>query len=618
MRRQVATAVVAASLLGLAATACRNEAPSAKRAFAAEHSYHYDVKYESAATLHQAGGGTFKLALASRLDIDVLRVQNDEIELGFAFDSPTLSINGSTQDPSLPALRLDLAKPCVFVLREGKIESERFAPNLSPVVVSLERSLAAELQLPTAPANASEWTAQELDSTGRYRARYTLDRSSNTITKVKLGFDRLLTSGKLANVDQSKLLPKFENSLVTLTSKDGTLSSVVGKERLTTDVLGAPLTSESTFSLTQVPGHGNEHKLARAAVFAATEDVTPDHAYGSTPKRGSFDNLRADARTFDEIVADLLASTDDANQTFASKNGVAVSDAEQAVRKAALAKRTGTFTALVVSLRQNPENVAKAEALVLAGSKASPKLLDGLGSAGTPGAQDALARLIQDERLPSELRGMGATAFMLTEQPTLHTSQVLESLISDPLLHDFGIFGTGTASRYLREQGNPARADELAQNLVTLLRNADEPARRIAVLRGIANSAYDGALDAVRPYLVAEQIEVRSAAIDALRLMKTEAVDGLLATRIVEDKSANVRLAAVKVLGRRNASATLRRAVARVAAKEPDETVRVSLVELLARWLPTDHELRTTLEQMARGDAASRVRDLANSALKKT
>src|SRR5690348_571803 len=98
MRRQVVTVVVAASLLGLAATACRSDAPSAKRAFAAEHSYHYDVSYESAATLHQAGAQTFKLALVSRLDIDVLRVQNDEIELGFMFDSPTLSINGSTQD----------------------------------------------------------------------------------------------------------------------------------------------------------------------------------------------------------------------------------------------------------------------------------------------------------------------------------------------------------------------------------------------------------------------------------------------------------------------------------------------------------------------------------------
>ncbi|HVY29586.1 MAG TPA: hypothetical protein VHB79_23665 [Polyangiaceae bacterium] len=618
MRRPIASILVAASLSSLAATACRSDAPSAQRLFVAEHSYHYDVKYESTATLHQAGAGSFKLALISALDLDVLRVQGSEVELGLAFSSPALSINDSTQDPTLAQLQSDLSKPSVFVLRDGKITAERFAPELSPIVVSLERSVAAALQVPEAPRNATEWTVQELDSTGRYRARYTFDRSSNVLAKVKLGFEELLTSGKLANVDQSKLLPKIESSRVTLTLKDGELSSIIGKERLVTDVLKAPLTSESTLSLRLASQQG-KLKLARAAVFAATEEMSPTHAYGTTPRRGAFDNLRADSRSFDQLVADLLEiPSDHVSETFASKNGVAVSEAEQLERKAALHKRTGSFSALVVSLRQKPENLAKAEALVLAGSKAAPHLLDALGSAGTPEAQDVLARLIQDERVPNELRGVGATSFMLVEQPTIHTSQVLESLISDPLLHDFGIYGTGTASRYLREQGNAKRADELVQNLVTLLRNADAPARRIAILRGIANSASDGALDAARAYLDAEPLEVRRAAVDALRLMKSDDVDGLLATRIIEDKSASVRLAAVKVASRRRSSPALRKAVARAVLRDADETVRVGLVELLTRWLPTDADLRPTLEQVARRDAAARVRDVAAAALKKT
>jgi hypothetical protein len=609
---------VAASLLGLAAVGCRAEDPSLARAFEAGHSYAYDLKYESSAALKQAGAGAFKLGLASKLQLDVLRVRGPEIELGVAFREPQLTVNGSGEDPTLLELERDLSHPAVFVLREGKVASQRFAADISPIIVSLERSVIAAIQLPSPTSGATSWSAQELDSTGRYKAEYQLDRAESVVRKRKLAFEALLTTGKLGSVDQSKLLPKIEASSFVLGWKEGKLASVSGQEKLVTDVMGTQLVSESSLSLTGSKADPGA-RLVRDTVLAQTKEVSPDHAFGAAPTRGAFDKLRTDPRSFEQLIAELEGETEHAaGDLYGSKNDMPVSALEQAQRKEALGKRTGTFGALVVNLRQHSENLAKAEKLVLAESKAAPKLVDALASAGTPDAQAVLARLVQNEGLPRRLRGATATAFMLVDQPTLHTSEVLERLVDDPVLHDFGIFGIGSASRALREQGNVVRADELAKKLLMFLAEAKDDARRISVLRGIANSGYPGAVDAVRPFLTTGELDVRAAAVQALRLIQGDAVDVLVAARLTGDASSKVRLAAVKTLSRRPPSAALRQAVSSAALKESDQDVRRRIVDVLALWLPKAPELKLVLERVVREDTSPRLRELAAKALEKT
>ena len=161
-------------------------------------------------------------------------------------------------------------------------------------------------------------------------------------------------------------------------------------------------------------------------------------------------------------------------------------------------------------------------------------------------------------------------------------------------------------------------ADVLAKELVELLRAAKSDGARIRALRGIANSAYDGAVPSIRPLLKAEQPSVRAAAIEAVRLVKTPLTDELVAQTMTQETSNTVRSAAIRVAAGRAPTDTLVSALSETALRGEDAVTRQQAVELIANWLPQRQNLRATLEQVAERDQEPRIRDVALAALKKS
>jgi len=137
----------------------------------------------------------------------------------------------------------------------------------------------------------------------------------------------------------------------------------------------------------------------------------------------------------------------------------------------------------------------------------------------------------------------------------------------------------------------------------------------MTVLRGIANSAFVGAIDAVRPYLVDPDPSVRLAAVQALRRMDSPDAQTLIAERLERDETSKVRVAALEAASFGAGSPTLRDAVARTATSAGDAHSRLEAVRLLRQWLPRYPGLRATLERAAKDDTEPKVREAAQAAL---
>jgi len=82
------------------------------------------------------------------------------------------------------------------------------------------------------------------------------------------------------------------------------------------------------------------------------------------------------------------------------------------------------------------------------------------------------------------------------QEATPETLALLQRLVRDPALEEFGIFGLGTAARRLRAVGRTEESRSIANRLAELLVHAKADDLRMEVLRGIANSA-DGKRTAV-------------------------------------------------------------------------------------------------------------------------
>jgi len=584
----------------------------------------YDASLSTSATLQD--NPTLDLTLVTGVEVRVLANANSVVELSLQCIAPKLTAGNGKVDPAIQTAEQDLAKPVWIELRSGVVDKERFPAGLSAAAVAAHRTLAAALQLPIHAPESKQWQASEYDSTGRYTASYAFPAGQDSapklaISKHKVQFDELLTTGKINAPTRLSLVPKVIKSELSLELKDGTLTAARGEEQLESSVMGAPLQSHSNLSLVLKSTHeSSDTEAARAALLASTVALEPSVAYGQAPDRNRFDALRIEGQTFESVLKLLEQRSKDSHpeDLVGSKNGQTVPDAVQDARKDRLAKDLGAFTTLAALLRKDPQNVVKASAAIAAKSPALTELVDGLASAGTGEAQAALCDLILDTKQPLQLRASAATGLIRGEHPSAQALVTMHVLTLDPDLADFGVFGLGTASRHLREDGNVAEADKLAEQLAALLRGAKDDTVRIRALRGIANSAYAGAIPSVKPELKAKDATVRSAAIEALRLIKTPAADALVAETLTSETSNAVLAAAIRVAASRPPSETLEKALHKTALEGDDDGTRQQAVELLANWLPQRQNLRATLEQVAQKDPQPRIRDVALAALKKS
>ena len=531
-----------------------------------------------------------------------------------------MAASSPESDPTSAAL----ARPFLFTLDSGKVVEQRFSPDAPVAAAGLLRTLAAAFQLAVPPADAKGdgWTAREYDATGGYDAAYAWGGEAGAVNKRKLGYAETLVAGPADAATRARVAAQVASSRGDLRVKDGTLASVRLTDTITSQVLTkSPLAVETQVAIDlKEIGAPRPGAPARDALLAATTALPATQAYGTGASKGMFDRARLDGRSFEQLAAALEADARDIAAHKPAGGGEhdhAPVDADRAAREGHLRDHVATFSALVALLRVEPDTVKKAAAKARGGSGAAGAVMDALAAAGTDEAQGALAALVTDAKLDADARIAAANSLIRVQRPGPRTIDTLTQLIPDPLLREHAVFGLGTAARRLREAGDAARSREISERLVALLRAAKQTDDQIRCLRGIANSAYSGALPAVRPFASAPDASLRVAAIEATRLMDDAAVDAFISGPMGKDADAGVRRAAVQVAARRAPSALLAAALSEVALHEADTPTRQHAVELLGRWLAQDAKLRGVLEKVVASDGRPEIREAAKQALQK-
>lgn len=116
--------------------------------------------------------------------------------------------------------------------------------------------------------------------------------------------------------------------------------------------------------------------------------------------------------------------------------------------------------------------------------------------------------------------------------PTEETAKAVRALYDDSLLSRFCIMGVGIIARKFQEEGKVEAAEENVTWLLELLKNTKTGSVRRDILRGIANSAHPMVFDEMKRLIAEGGINERAGAVEAIRLLKFQEVDRIIAQHL--------------------------------------------------------------------------------------
>lgn len=554
---------------------------------------------------------SYRMRIDGTWQITVVRADGFGVLLEALLSSPQVAMgDGKATSPQEDTARLRALLSTPFFLQQsqtGQLRALRLPAGHTPFSRGLVKALVASLQYVRAadgPA-AATWTTRELDATGEYEARYVRSADRRGCDKSRLRYTQVAAAQGLLPVASLGRLGGALQVHFELSADEDEAARVValsGSETL--DVDPGPdmpqVSSQSQFSLRflQATAIGDAEARAQRALGAEFEVVAMGQADPDPDSERRSDQQAVRGARYGELLAQLaaLAKSDDGAQR-----------AEILSRMAAL-------------VRLEPGTAQQAQGTILAGAEppTTRTLLGALGAAGSSAAQASLVALAESDSLSADVRSNAVAMLGLGDHPTDATTVALSKLARDrdPDVRGTAALALGNAAQAQRKEGQIGEAEQAVDELLAKLLAATTVEEQLLYIQALGNAGDARALPALTTALSATDVELRSAAVTALRFIVDERVDSLIATTLLRDPSERVRRSAVFAASFRSLLvflAPLRQAV----QADRDAGVRLDIVGVLGRSLAVPGVL-DLLSELATRDPSPDVRRAAAALVSST
>lgn len=237
-----------------------------------------------------------------------------------------------------------------------------------------------------------------------------------------------------------------------------------------------------------------------------------------------------------------------------------------------------------------------------------------LGGTGSPQAQRALVAVVDNPRVPLPVRLNASTAILLVEQPTPAVASELQRQMNDPNEHIRGAssLALGSVLAHLAAEHRAERDSGFAA-LIASLQGATTLQARVIALRSLGNSGDARVLPHARQAYLDENIEVRVAAVHAVRFVPGTQAEELISKAMLNDPEARVRIQAIETVTAHRYVPTYFTAYDAVLAADQFPLVRRAAVQSLSK--ASDAPAAIALLKRAETDPSEDVRVVAKLAL---
>jgi hypothetical protein len=544
------------------------------------------------------------LRLHGTMNVLVVARRADELIARLDLSGVTASQGVGGAEERSPALEELLALPAFVRMRDdGALVGFAFDERSNGFVNNLVRSIACGFRF-VVPASAmmdsaqKPWTGEEADPTGIATVRY--DWLDDARDERRL--QRTKTAYRGSPGQRSDLALGYEvrsNALATLSSALGWLRSAQVGETLTARADTASLRSTTDYEASIALVTHRRRSPAelpdapwdqRWAGLAGLEDT---NAIAESSER-ELSELELGGATLASLVQDIEGLT--------------------AGRPLDTAALTAASHKLSVLLRLHPEALAElGRVLPTASPFAADVMLGAVGAAGTVAAQQFLAGVATDAGAAPGLRQSALESMIQLAAPTDAVLAAVRQVADDPDagagLRNKSLLVLGAlASR--QPQSDSIDRDGLVAELVGREDRARSAGQLEHWLHALGNTGNPDALPAIERYLGNDDVDVRHAAVYALRQVDTESATRALLDRAGSERDERVRALAIEGLAQRNDASGLDY-IGGVLDREPREDLRRAAVAGLGRQLPGNQAVVPMLQRTAQNDRSPEVRDLA-------
>lgn len=569
---------VAAATAATAAPARAASLPP--RRWTVGESFVYEITASRAVS---AGAGqAFNAALTARFAVTVA-----------ARDDKGLTLRAELRDPRFASAAAgDRAVTAALVapfyaraLPSGEILSFAFAKGTPAEAAGLLEDLLAGLEVVSPGAPLPLWRVKERDATGEYEAVYA--RTAGGVHKSKEAYLRARGAGGFTALPG---VYTVTSSIDITLDASGWPRAVAGDESLDIDVLTSRFTSKGQ---------------TRARLL--TVEMRPDLA--GEPDRSALSSDEESA------AAGFEGARRDAEENLIA--GRSFKDIAATFHAPEVQKRNDAMVAMGALFRHDPRAAAEAREAVLHGGldgEQVARTTAALGAAGTPEAQRALGEIIQSPDADSEKALHAVVALGATDHPLPENDEVLRKAMASGV-DDVASAAALAAGSTIRTHNTEGSADtgEAVAGLASSLAGAQSTEATRTYLLALGNSGDPRALSAIEPYLSSPDVDLRVAAVTALRHIPGDRADADILAAMA-DTSYLVRRAAVDTIAFRP-GASLVEAAEGLLRKDPEESVRVAVLSAI---YPRHEAVTSVMESIAwaaDNDPARKVREAAKQFL---
>lgn len=550
-----------------------------------------------------APGGALTLAGSATLSLVSTSSNSERVVLQGTLTDISLVSDTEESEPKHieDSIGAEISNAFVLTLSaSGNIESLGVDHAVQGLGFNILRTLVASLQFvePTDPnSDRQAWVAQETDQNGRYNAYYRELDAEQFEKRKEYTFLDLAARLQL----DKRVPPPTATSAATITRlRPGVLARVQ-----TRDSIDLPMGESKGFhSESHITIALKEESLGAVSAIDAKQLVTgplfETRALDVRSGQARRDRELVGGRSFDELQSDLDA--------------LPPTNENREARWAVTRRMTALFNT-------DPASIDRA-VLRLRGSPKpgdSEVLLAALSDANAPQAQAALARAAQDAAVPEDVQQAAIIQLSLDDHPTADTMSELNRMAQDPADPDrraAAILALGGAVRHSAEDqelGDASR--QAAARLVDGFKAATTPDDQALYLAALGNTGSPQGVDSIEVGLANSSPKVRAAAVSALRSINGPAADALIIGVLASDPDPTVRGAAVQAMRTRPLTRELGAALAAAARTDRAETVRLTIVGLLADKISESQAVVGLLAWIAQNDPDPSVKDAAATVL---
>jgi len=465
----------------------------------------------------------------------------------------------------------------VEFLSDGMPYAFHFPTNISEAdslnVISLLRNFQLKLL-----NDGNEWLVKEINSDGEAVTHYKPE-SSQKIKKKTLKYDTLFLKKEenLTEDDIKEIRVLFSESEFLISKNASWLESVKGKEGVFYDSSMAEVKSTSEISLEEIPFTPNLELAIWKEENPNFQTVLNEFQKGEKKKTSYWE---------DKSLVVL-------QKEYGTKNFQTMMDSflNQILNDYTVEQKLKDY------LMVHPEKALEFPNLLLndprVNANIADKLIHVLEKVGTPQAQTALRRIVQNPNQNFQNRISSLISTALLKKPTEETYEFLWETYNDKekfknkdkeILGNSAILALGNFVNSQKQMSLTQKGDKIQQikeKLKDELQKVETNSQKSILLEAIGNTRDESFYKDVKKFTDAKDLDTRKSAFHSMRFMKQKEAQQALTDGLLKEKDSRVKDTILDVLISRKADTESLQKVETTLSGEQSDSVRFKMYKYL-------------------------------------